>query len=281
MTDPVDVAASLLGGRRVVVLSGAGLSTDSGIPDYRGPTSVARAPMTYQDFVSGPVAQQRYWARSFVGWRTMQHARPNAGHVSVAELEAAGVVLATITQNVDGLHQAAGARAVIDLHGRLSQVVCLRCGERSSRRALDERLGEANPYFAADSDQIAPDGDAELTDVSGFHLVGCVVCGGPLKPDVVFFGENVPRERVERCYALVDSAQALLVLGSSLTVQSGLRFVRRARSLEIPVVIVNRGATRGDPLADLRIDAGCSQTLQALQPRLEALVAGPAQPANR
>lgn len=265
----VDDVAGLLAGRRVVVLSGAGLSTDSGIPDYRGPNSPARAPMTYQEFVSGEVAQQRYWARSHVGWHTIGQAEPNDGHRAVAVLEAAGVVTGVITQNVDGLHQDAGARSVIDLHGRLSRVVCLCCGEHSSREDLDARLGQANPGFRGVRPvAVAPDGDAELVDVRGFRVVGCLVCGGPLKPDVVFFGENVPRERVDRCYGVVGAGEALLVLGSSLTVQSGLRFVRRAHELSWPVVIVNRGATRGDPLADLRMDAGCSPTLRALVRRL-------------
>ena len=265
MTD----AVALLADREVVVLSGAGLSTDSGIPDYRGPDSPPRAPMTYQEFVSGVAAQQRYWARSHIGWRTMGGAQPNAGHRAVAELQSHGVVTAVITQNVDGLHQAAGSDPVVDLHGRIDTVLCLRCGERSSRAVLDERLAEANPGFTDRGFvELAPDGDAVLTDVSGFHVVPCSVCGGALKPDVVFFGESVPRERVERCYAMVGEARALLVVGSSLTLQSGLRFVRRARELGLLVVIVNRGATRGDPLADLRVEAGCSEALSQLASEL-------------
>ena len=265
----LDDVAELLVGRQLLVLSGAGLSTDSGIPDYRGPGSPPRSPMTYQEFVSGHVAQQRYWARSHLGWRSMGHAQPNDGHRAVAAMETTGVVSAVITQNVDGLHQKAATRSVVDLHGRIADVVCLRCGDRSSRDGLDERLAEANPGFGADGRlDIAPDGDAVLSDVSGFRVLACQVCDGALKPGVVFFGENVPRERVDRCYALVAEAQALLVVGSSLTVQSGLRFVRRARQLSMPVVIVNRGATRGDPLADIRLDAGCSPTLCGLLERL-------------
>ena len=272
----VDDAADLLAGRRVVVLSGAGLSTDSGIPDYRGPDSPPRSPMTYQEFVSGLPAQQRYWARSHLGWRTIGGARPNEGHRALTTLEAAGVVIGVITQNVDGLHHKAGSRSVVDLHGRIADVVCLRCGDRSSRAYLDERLSEANPGFGAEGlVDIAPDGDAVLSDVSGFRLVVCQVCNGPLKPDVVFFGENVPADRVERCYGLVAEAQALLVVGSSLTVQSGLRFVRRAHQRALPVVVVNRGATRGDPLADLRVDAGCSPTLCALVDRLSPVTVAP------
>ncbi len=268
-TPSVTDAADLLAGRAVVVLSGAGLSTDSGIPDYRGPDSPPRAPMTYQEFVSGLAAQQRYWARSHLGWRTIGGALPNDGHRAVAHLESSGVVTGVVTQNVDGLHQAAGSERVVDLHGRIDAVLCLRCGERSSRAVLDERLAEANPGFTDRGFvELAPDGDAVLSDVSGFHVVPCAVCGGTLKPDVVFFGESVPRERVDRCYAMVAQAQAMLVVGSSLTLQSGLRFVRRARELDLPVVIVNRGATRGDPLADLHVDAGCSQALSQLESSL-------------
>jgi NAD-dependent SIR2 family protein deacetylase len=229
--------------------------------------------MTYSEFVSGPAAQQRYWARSHVGWRTMGRARPNPGHRALAALEAAGVIEALITQNVDGLHTDAGSRRVVDLHGRIADVVCLRCGDRSSRAVLDRRLDELNPGFVEDGYvEIAPDGDAVLSDVSGFRLATCLVCDGPLKPDVVFFGENVPKDRVAECYALVEAADVLLVAGTSLTVQSGLRFVRRAHANRIPVVLVNRGATRGDPMTTLRLDAGCSQVLSALADAL----AGPA-----
>jgi NAD-dependent SIR2 family protein deacetylase len=256
----------------VVVLSGAGISTDSGIPDYRGPDAPARRPMTYDEFVSGPVAQQRYWARSHVGWRRMAHARPNDGHRAVAALQRGGVVSTVITQNVDGLHQAAGSEGVIDLHGRLSRVVCLNCGDLSDRAVLDTRLAELNPGFAREemvaAAAIAPDGDAVLASVDGFTVAPCLVCGGVLKPDVVFFGENVPGARVRRCYDAVDAAGALLVAGSSLTVQSGLRFVRRAHDRGLPIVLVNRGSTRGDPLVTEKIDAGCTPVLLALQSHL-------------
>ena len=270
---PEIVVPEILRRGRMVVLTGAGLSTDSGIPDYRGPDSPPRSPMTYGEFVSGVEAQQRYWARSHVGWRTMGTARPNAGHRALAALETAGVVHALITQNVDGLHTDAGSRQIIDLHGRISDVICLRCGDRSSRAVLDERLGDLNPGFAEQGFvEVAPDGDAVLSDVSGFRLAPCLVCGGPLKPDVVFFGENVPKDRVARCYALVEDADVLLVAGTSLTVQSGLRFVRRAHAHGIPVVLVNRGATRGDPMVTVRLDAGCSEVLSSLAD----VLAGPA-----
>jgi NAD-dependent SIR2 family protein deacetylase len=225
--------------------------------------------MTYDEFVSGPPAQQRYWARSHVGWRRMSRARPNDGHRAVAALEHAGVVTSVITQNVDGLHQAAGSDEVIDLHGRLSRVICLRCGDLSSRAVLDERLAALNPGFAADDAAaravMAPDGDADVRSFAGFVIAPCLVCGGPLKPDVVFFGENVPAPRVRRCYDAVDAAGALLVAGSSLTVQSGLRFVRRAHERGLPIVLVNRGATRGDPLVTVKIDDGCTPVLQELR----------------
>jgi NAD-dependent SIR2 family protein deacetylase len=233
--------------------------------------------MTYGEFVSGVRAQQRYWARSHVGWRTMGRARPNAGHRALAALEAAGVLRSLITQNVDGLHTEAGSRQVVDLHGRIADVVCLRCGDRSSRAVLDQRLGELNPGFAEQGFvEVAPDGDAVLSDVSGFRLAPCLVCGGPLKPDVVFFGENVPKDRVATCYALVEDADVLLVAGTSLTVQSGLRFVRRAHSRGIPVVLVNRGPTRGDPMVTARVDAGCSEVLSALADALAGPAGSPA-----
>jgi NAD-dependent SIR2 family protein deacetylase len=258
-------AAKLFRGRRLVALTGAGLSTDSGIPDYRGPDSPPRAPMTYDEFASGPVAQQRYWARSHLGWQRMGRALPNAGHRAVADLERAGPLGDLITQNVDGLHAQAGSRRVIDLHGRIDEVICLTCREITSRQELHERLTERNPDFGHSiSVTTAPDGDVDLEDTAGFRLAPCVTCDGPLKPHVVFFGENVPRDRVALAYAAVDAADALLVAGSSLTVMSGLRFVRHAARDGKPIVIVNRGITRGDPLATCRVDAGCSETLRTL-----------------
>lgn len=258
-------AASVLRGAKLAALTGAGLSTDSGIPDYRGPDSPPRSPMTYDEFASGPTAQQRYWARSHVGWQRMGTARPNAGHQAMAALEHAGVVTDLITQNVDGLHQQAGSRAVIDLHGRIDEVICLSCRQISSRTDLHERLTALNPTFGHSiSVTTAPDGDVDLEDTAGFNLAPCLRCGGPLKPHVVFFGENVPKDRVEQAFASVDRADALLVAGSSLTVMSGLRFVRHAARAGLPIVIVNRGITRGDPLATCRVDAGCSETLAAL-----------------
>jgi NAD-dependent SIR2 family protein deacetylase len=264
-----DAALDLLGDafarRQVVVLTGAGLSTDSGIPDYRGPNSVARSPMTYQEFVAGARQQRRYWARSYVGWSRMAHAEPNAGHRALAVLDP----LLLITQNVDGLHERAGSRALVALHGRIADVICLQCRRTSPRDAFQQDLGRLNPDFLDrfPSVEKLPDGDAAVDETDDFLVPACPECGGPVKPDVVFFGENVPADRVTRCYAAVEAlgqGGVLLVAGSSLTVMSGLRFVRSAAKQGTPVVIVNRGETRGDPLATYRIDAGCSQFLSTL-----------------
>ena len=255
----------------VAILSGAGLSTESGIPDYRGPSGQARRagqPMTYQEFTGSAGARQRYWARSHLGWRHVTGAAPNTGHRAVAGLERAGLVSGIITQNVDGLHQAAGAADVTELHGSLHRVVCLTCWSRSSREELDERLRAANPEWTAAAagaePAVNPDGDVALEETAGFTVLDCLACGGLLKPDVVFFGENVPKPRVEACFSLVSASSAIVVLGSSLTVMSGLRYVRRASSLGIPVLIVNQGATRGDPLATATLDAPLGRTLAAL-----------------
>ncbi|SDG07253.1 NAD-dependent protein deacetylase, SIR2 family [Lentzea fradiae] len=250
----------------VLVLSGAGLSTESGIPDYRGDGGSLRkhTPMTYDEFTGSEAGRRRYWARSHVGWRTIAQARPNAGHHAVARLSPR--LCGVITQNVDGLHQAAGTPDVVELHGGLDRVICLDCRRVTPRLDLDHRLREANPDFAVTTDEVNPDGDVFLPEeqVRGFRVVPCADCGGVLKPDVVFFGENVPRPRVEQCCSLVDGARSLLVLGSSLTVMSGLRFVRRAASAGIPVVIINRGETRGDPVASHRVDLPLGPSLTEL-----------------
>jgi NAD-dependent SIR2 family protein deacetylase len=255
-----------------LVLSGAGLSTESGIPDYRGPDGQRRVtPMQYRDFVGSSEARQRYWARAFVGWRNFSGAQPNAGHRAVARLQHEGHLGAIITQNVDELHQAAGAQDVLDLHGTLSQVVCLTCGDRTSRWGLDERMAADNPTFAVHTGEIRPDGDVTLdeVDVAGFVVPRCEVCGADtLKPDVVFFGESVPRARVERCFALTDEAPALVVLGSSLVVFSGYRFVRRAAKNGTPVAIVTLSPTRGDDEAQVVLHAPLGETLTALADRL-------------
>jgi NAD-dependent SIR2 family protein deacetylase len=267
----VTAAAELLRGRSWVALTGAGISTDSGIPDYRGPTSVRATPMQYSEFVGSADAQRRYWARSYLGWRRIGRAAPNPGHRALVDLEAVGLA-GVITQNVDGLHSAAGSTRVINLHGDIASVVCLDCGDRSARSELQQRLRRANPQLVeprvVEHAELRPDGDAVVQDWRQFRLVGCVRCGGRLKPDVVFFGESVPPPRVEAAYALVERGAVLVVLGSSLTVMSGLRFVRHNAKQQRPVVIINRGETRGDELASLKIDQGCSETLSELRAAL-------------
>jgi NAD-dependent SIR2 family protein deacetylase len=267
----VTAAAELLRGRSWVALTGAGMSTDSGIPDYRGPTSIRAAPMQYNEFLGSADAQRRYWARSYLGWRRIGRAEPNPGHRALADLEAVGLT-GVITQNVDGLHSAAGSSRVINLHGDIASVVCLECGDRSDRGELQRRLQAANPQLSErhtlEHAELRPDGDAVVQDWRQFRLVGCVHCGGPLKPDVVFFGESVPKPRVEAAYALVERGEVLVVLGSSLTVMSGLRFVRHNAKQQRLVMIINRGATRGDELANVKIDRGCSETLTELRATL-------------
>lgn len=263
-------ARALLSGRRAVVLTGAGMSTESGIPDYRSPGRPQRTPIQGPAFKRDPLVRARYWSRSLVGWPRMSLAAPNEAHLALAHAEADGHLGWLITQNVDRLHTRAGSRAVTELHGALADVVCLTCGDRTDRDALQVRLVSDNPDAqpvgadAEEAPEAAPDGDAEVALLSDFRVPACLRCGGVLKPDVVFFGENVPPQRVARAMAEVDAAEVLLVAGSSLTVWSGYRFVRRAAERGIPVVIVNRGATRGDPLATVRVDAGLTEVLPSL-----------------
>jgi NAD-dependent SIR2 family protein deacetylase len=272
----LDALVDLVAAGDVAVLTGAGLSTDSGIPDYRGPSGAARpaTPMTVQVFLGSAEARQRYWARSHLGWRVIARAQPNAGHRAVADLEQQGLLTGVLTQNVDGLHTAGGARDVVELHGNLDRVVCLHCGELSSREHLDDRLRQANPGWTAQASAVNPDGDVALDDdaVRTFTVVDCALCGGTLKPDVVFFGETVPADRVQACFAAVERSRALLVLGSSLTVMSGYRFVLRAAKLGIPVAIVNAGPTRGDAKAALRLDAPLGVVLPELAARTRSRV---------
>ena len=255
----------LLRDRHVVALTGAGMSTDSGIPDYRGPNARPIAPITYQQFISDFEFRQRYWARNHVGWRQMWKAEPNAGHFAMAELEKAGVINGLITQNVDRLHVRAGSENLIELHGHFEDVVCLDCRTVIPRDHLHKRLTELNVDFAPQVLQWTPDADAEIGGSSSFVVADCENCGGMLKPDIVYFGESVPTERVERSFQLVDEAEVLLVAGSSLTVMSGFRFVKHAAKHGKDVVIINRGATRGDDLATLKVDAGTSETLSELE----------------
>lgn len=281
MTAVSETAATLaevLRGRTWVALTGAGISTDSGIPDYRGPGSARATPMQFAEFARSGASRQRYWARSYLGWRRIGHAAPNGGHHALADLEQAGSapephgLLGVITQNVDGLHTAAGSRRVIELHGAIARVICLDCGSLTERRALQQRLGDLNPRLVdqrpLEHAELRPDGDAVVDDWSGFRLAACARCAGRLKPDVVFFGETVPRPRVDEAYALLEQAEVLVVLGSSLTVMSGLRFVRHQAKRGLPTVIVNRGETRGDQLATLKLDLGCTEVLQSLQSAL-------------
>jgi NAD-dependent SIR2 family protein deacetylase len=270
---------ALLQGRRVAVLTGAGMSTDSGIPDYRGPDSPPSNPMTIRQFTSDAAFRQRYWARNHVGWRHMDDTLPNAGHRALAALEHAGVVSGVITQNVDLLHTKAGSRKVVNLHGTYGQVICLDCGHTMTRAALAELLEAANPGFVERAEAVggiavAPDADAVVGDTSSFRILDCLACEGMLKPDIVYFGESVPKDRVEQAYSLVDEADALLVAGSSLTVYSGYRFVRHAAARALPIAIINRGGTRGDDLAMVKIDNGCSEMLALLADELDATCRG-------
>lgn len=261
----IEVARERMAGKKILVLTGAGLSTDSGIPDYRGEGRVARHPMTYDTFMGSFQAQQKYWARSYVGWSRIAMAKPNPGHFSLAQAEFNGSVAALVTQNVDGLHQQAGSRNVVDLHGRLDRVICLSCREVIARSEMDVMLESLNPGIRKDpSVEFTPDGDAEVIGTENFQVPTCKNCGGIYKPDVVFFGESVPVDRVERSMGLLDQAQCLLVAGSSLTVNSGYRFAKLAQKSGKAIVIVNIGPTRADSLATAKIEANTSLALERL-----------------
>lgn len=266
--DGLDALIALLRGRRVVALTGAGCSTESGIPDYRGPDTPPRArpPIQHREFVERADARRRYWARSMLGWPRLAAARPNRGHEALAALERAGAVAGLITQNVDGLHHGAGSREIVELHGALRRVRCLACERVTGRDELQRRLAEANPGWTGRGVPVAPDGDADLADdlVADFEVVACVACGGLLMPDVVFFGGSVPRPTLDAAWATFERAEVLLVIGSSLAVFSGYRFVRRAAERAVPVAILNRGPTRGDPHAALRVDARAGEALAAV-----------------
>jgi NAD-dependent SIR2 family protein deacetylase len=265
----IDNAALLLAGRRIAVLTGAGLSTDSGIPDYRGEGAPVRTPMTFTHFLSDTNYRKRYWAGSQLGWKRFDGAEPNAGHRALASLELQGGVNGVITQNVDGLHLRAGSQRVVDLHGSMDRVRCLSCGQLYARADIAARLEELNPWLAAVTpEELGPDGDVTIDDVEGFEVPACSACGGVLKPDIVFFGEFVPREKFIEASALVQKADALLIAGSSLVVNSGIRLLDHATRRHIPVLIVNRGVTKGDGRATLKIDAGATETLVGLRDRL-------------
>jgi len=261
----IEVARERIAGKKILALTGAGLSTDSGIPDYRGEGRVARHPMTYDTFMGSFQAQQKYWARSYVGWSRIAMAKPNPGHFSLAQAETTGMISALITQNVDGLHQQAGSRNVVDLHGRLDRVICLGCRKIISRSEMDLLLEKLNPNIRKDPNvEFTPDGDAEVVGTESFQVPSCDICGGVYKPDVVFFGEAVPTDRVENAMAMLDRAQCLLVAGSSLTVNSGFRFAKLAQKAGKPIVIVNIGPTRADSLATAKIEANTSYALERL-----------------
>lgn len=266
-----DEAIDLMRGSRVAVLTGAGVSTDSGIPDYRGEGAPVRNPMTVQTFLSSETARKRYWAGSHLGWRAFASAQPNDGHRALAGLESAGVVSGVVTQNVDGLHRKAGSSHVVELHGASDRVACLACGQMFARQSVADRLELLNPHIDLSKPaRINPDGDAEVDDVLSMVLPECTVCGGVLKPDVVFFGEFVPTPVYRQAAALVQRADVLLVAGSSLVVNSGVRLLEIARRRRIPIVVVNRGVTKGDNRATVKLDAGASETLTAMAEALGA-----------
>ena len=265
----LDDAIEVLTGRTVAVLTGAGVSTDSGIPDYRGAGALPRNPMTFQQFLSDADYRRRYWAGSHLGWRRFDAARPNAGHRALAALELAGTVNGVMTQNVDGLHLRAGSERVVDLHGTMDRVRCLDCGQTFARVDVAARIAEANQWLnQPDAVELQPDGDVEVTDIGRFVVPTCTVCGGTLKPDIVFFGEFIPVGRFAEATALMQSADALLIAGSSLVVNSGIRILDQAAKRKLPIVIVNRGVTRGDLRATVKIDGGTSEHLSALAARL-------------
>ena len=267
----IDQAAELMRGKKTAVLTGAGVSTDSGIPDYRGEGAPVRAPMTFQQFLADAGYRKRYWAGSHLGWRHFAAANPNVGHRALAELESAGIVNGIITQNVDGLHLRAGSQKVVDLHGTMDRVRCLDCGQTFARSDIAARIAAANPWIETpEAAELAPDGDANVTAYDDFVIPDCTVCGGTLKPDIVFFGEFVPVEKFSEASALIQRAGALVIAGSSLVVNSGIRLLEQASRRRIPVIVINRGLTKGDVRAAVKIDAGTSEVLLSLQERLSS-----------
>lgn len=265
----IEILRALIADKRIVALTGAGISTDSGIPDYRSPGAPQRTPMTLEMFLSSPEFRQRYWARNHLGWRHMDAAQPNSAHRALTVLQRDGVLSGVITQNVDMLHTKAGTRRVLELHGCYGRVRCLACDRQMSRHRLAGLLDAANPGFAdrirgRGAIEVAPDADSTLEDTSEFVMIDCPRCGGILKPDIVYFGESVPKPVVQHAFSMVDEADALVVVGSSLTVMSGLRFARHAHRSGKTLIVVNRGATRADDIADLKIDHLAATVLAAL-----------------
>jgi NAD-dependent SIR2 family protein deacetylase len=272
VTTGLEELVDCLRGRRVAVLTGAGVSTESGIPDYRSPEarSRVRRPINGPEFVRSAALRRRYWARAMVGWERFSRARPGRAHLALAQLEVTGTVAGLITQNVDRLHHIAGSRDVIELHGALAETVCLECGCIEARDGLQARMRALNPEWIDGPSPMAPDGDADLPDelIAGFVAPDCLQCNGVLKPNVVFFGHNVARPVVDQAFAKVDDADALLIAGTSLAVFSGYRFLLRAADRRIPIAIVNRGPVRGEERADVKVDASTGETLDALAQRL-------------
>lgn len=265
----VEAAYRLMAGRRTVVLTGAGVSTDSGIPDYRGEGARVRNPMTFQEFFADPAKRQRYWAGSHLGWTRFGHALPNRGHWALARLEKRRFVSGVITQNVDGLHERAGSHRVVDVHGSMNRVRCLECDRLFPRAGIAARIEHANPWLHQPGEvTMAPDGDVEVAHVADFTVPACAVCGGILKPDVVFFGEFVPAQKFAAARELIQAADVMLIAGSSLVVNSGIRLLEQARRAGQPIIIINKGATKGDDRATVKLDAGTSQTLAALEAQL-------------
>jgi NAD-dependent SIR2 family protein deacetylase len=261
----LDYAREQLAGKSILVLTGAGVSTESGIPDYRGEGKTERHPMTFDVFMGTEAARARYWARSYVGWSVIANAKPNASHFALAQAESLGRISHIITQNVDSLHQQAGSKKVTELHGRLDKVICMTCRALIDRLRMDDLIEDLNPTIRKNlSVEFTPDGDAEVEAASDFRIPPCTGCGGILKPDVVFFGERVPTERVASTMEQLERAEALLVAGSSLTVNSGMRFARAANKAGKPIVIVNVGPTKADEIALAKIEAPTSVALEEL-----------------
>lgn len=270
-TEAVAAAVAALAGRRIAILTGAGVSTDSGIPDYRGKGAPTRTPMTVEQFLASDEARRRYWVGSHLGWQAFAAAEPNAGHRALADLEHRGVASGVVTQNVDGLHVRAGSRRVVELHGTMRRIFCTRCGQVFDRRDLAVRVEADNPWITVHGNvALGPDGDVLPESTEGFVVPTCSVCDGMLKPDVVFFGEFIPTEKFREAEQLVHGSDALLIAGSSLVVNSGIRLLERARRRRLPVVIVNRGSTRADGRATVKIDGGTSEVLRLLAERLPA-----------
>lgn len=263
--DGLESLVELVAGRRVAVLTGAGVSTDSGIPDYRGQGASKRTPMNISDFLNNERARKRYWAGAHVGWKSFSQAEPNAGHLAIAAMEQGGVIEGVISQNVDGLHRRAGNSHVVDLHGSLDRVVCLDCSQQFDRVSIEQQLSKANPWLdELSSIVLAPDGDVDVSNYDELTIPACSVCGGVLKPDVVFFGEFVPAKIFSAAQSLIKRADALIVAGSSLAVNSAVRLVDQARREKMPIAIINKGMTKGDRKAALKLDGGTSPILTAL-----------------